>query len=92
MKTNGNTIPINNRRRDRHRPSSRRSTAFCRQRGDNLCGRREDKLKEAKNKFPRLHIKACDISNENESESFFQMVGLPVPDLNILINNAGYRT
>jgi uncharacterized oxidoreductase len=36
-----------------------------------ICGRREQKLLEAKNKLPQLQVKVCDVANEaNRAELF----------------------
>ena len=49
-----------------------------------ICGRRKDKLMEAKDKIPQLHAVTCDISKAEERECLHDLV-----DVNILINNAG---
>jgi uncharacterized oxidoreductase len=56
-----------------------------------VVGRREEKLKEAKEKFPNLHIKVCDVANENERKSLFDWVTNKFPQLNMLVNNAGIQ-
>ena len=56
-----------------------------------ICGRREDKLKEAKNKLPMIHYKVCDVSKEKERESLFNWVRSNFKDINILVNNAGIQ-
>jgi len=56
-----------------------------------ICGRREDKLKEAKNKIPEIHTLVCDTSKEKERESLFNYVTSNFKDINILINNAGIQ-
>lgn len=57
-----------------------------------ICGRREDKLKEAKKKLPQIHLRACDLSKEKERESLFNWAKENFRDMNILINNAGIQT
>ncbi len=54
-----------------------------------ICGRREDKLKEAKDKLPQIQVKVCDVSRKEERESLFNWVRDNFKDLNVLINNAG---
>jgi uncharacterized oxidoreductase len=54
-----------------------------------ICGRREDVLKEAAEKFPSVITKACDLSSEAEREELFNWVEANHPDLNVLVNNAG---
>jgi uncharacterized oxidoreductase len=49
-----------------------------------ICGRREDKLKDAKRKIPQLRIIRCDISKAEERVRLNDSL-----DVNILINNAG---
>lgn len=56
-----------------------------------ICGRRADKLEEAKNKLPELHIKQCDISKPEDREKLFHWVISNFPHINILINNAGIQ-
>jgi len=54
-----------------------------------ICGRREDKLKEAKRRFPQIHILKCDVTKESEQRELFEWTEKNFPELNILINNAG---
>jgi uncharacterized oxidoreductase len=56
-----------------------------------ICGRRENKLKEAKNKLPQIHTKVCDLSQEKERESLYKWVNAHFKNLNVLINNAGIQ-
>lgn len=56
-----------------------------------ICGRREEKLKEAQSKYPQLHIRVCDVSNPAERTALFTWVTETNPGLNILINNAGIQ-
>jgi uncharacterized oxidoreductase len=56
-----------------------------------ICGRRENKLNEAKQKLPQIQIKVCDISVEKEREALFVWAKDNYPDLNVLINNAGIQ-
>ncbi len=49
-----------------------------------ICGRRKDKLIEAKNKIPQLRTTICDVSKAEERECLNDLI-----DVNILINNAG---
>ena len=56
-----------------------------------ICGRREAKLKEAKDKLPQIRTKVCDVSKEKEREALFVWVKENYPDLNVLINNAGIQ-
>ncbi len=56
-----------------------------------ICGRREAVLNEAKDKFPSLVIKVCDLAKESERESLFKWISENHSDLNILVNNAGIQ-
>ena len=56
-----------------------------------ICGRNEQKLKEAKVKFPEIHTLVCDISKEEERISLYKKVVEEFPKLNVLINNAGIQ-
>lgn len=56
-----------------------------------IVGRREEKLQEAKEKFPELHTKVCDLSKQEERISLFEWVSSHFPDVNVLVNNAGIQ-
>jgi len=56
-----------------------------------ICGRREDKLREVKEKYPQLHIRVCDVSRESERMLLFNWVVKEFPRLNVLVNNAGIQ-
>jgi uncharacterized oxidoreductase len=56
-----------------------------------ICGRREEKLREAKEKLPRITIRRCDLSQQAEIEALFHWVTSTFPDLNVLVNNAGIQ-
>ncbi len=56
-----------------------------------ICGRREDRLKEAQQKLPDIHIKKCDISKPDDQRMLYEWVKLEFRDLNMLINNAGIQ-
>ena len=56
-----------------------------------ICGRREDKLKEAQSKYPQLHIRVCNVANPAERTALFTWVTESYPGLNMLINNAGIQ-
>ncbi len=56
-----------------------------------ICGRREGKLKEARDKLPQIQVRVCDVSREKERESLFNWVKGNFRDLNVLINNAGIQ-
>jgi len=56
-----------------------------------ICGRRESKLQEAKNSFPELHIRTCDVSKDSERIKLFLQIKSEFPELNVLVNNAGIQ-
>jgi uncharacterized oxidoreductase len=56
-----------------------------------ICGRREAKLTEAKNKFPRLHTRRCDVAVAEGRKSLSDWAVDNFRSLNILINNAGIQ-
>jgi uncharacterized oxidoreductase len=56
-----------------------------------ICGRRESKLNEVKNKYPKIHTFKCDTGNEAERPELFSKVINQFPSLNVLINNAGIQ-
>lgn len=56
-----------------------------------ICGRRENKLQEARQKLPRLQTKVCNVSVEKERESLYNWVNENFNSVNILVNNAGIQ-
>ncbi len=56
-----------------------------------ICGRRENKLIEAKKKFPNIHIKVCDLQYRYQRIEFVEWIKHDHKDLNVLINNAGIQ-
>ena len=56
-----------------------------------ICGRRENKLQEAKQKLPQVHIRICDVTKENDRESLHDWVISNFSNINILVNNAGVQ-
>ncbi len=56
-----------------------------------ICGRRESKLKEARNKLPQIETLACDVSKKQGRELLYKWVKDNYPELNVLINNAGIQ-
>jgi len=56
-----------------------------------ICGRREDKLKEARSKYPQMHIRVCDVANPTERTALFTWATESFPELDILVNNAGIQ-
>lgn len=56
-----------------------------------LCGRRRNKLQEAKSKIPSAHIRKCDVSVESERKKLLHWSTSSFPSLDILVNNAGIQ-
>jgi uncharacterized oxidoreductase len=56
-----------------------------------VCGRREDKLSEAKTKVPGIITHACDVGEARSREDFVHWTLDQFPDVNILVNNAGIQ-
>jgi uncharacterized oxidoreductase len=56
-----------------------------------ICGRRENKLLEAKKIYPQINIRVNDVSRESERISLFSWVVREFPRLNVLVNNAGIQ-
>ncbi len=56
-----------------------------------VCGRREDKLREAKSKNPKLETRICDVAKESERASLVKWITREFPEFNVLVNNAGIQ-
>jgi uncharacterized oxidoreductase len=56
-----------------------------------ICGRREEKLLEAKKKHPGFHIKKCNVASEAERAELIKWAATNFKNLNILVNNAGIQ-
>jgi uncharacterized oxidoreductase len=56
-----------------------------------ICGRRESKLQEAKERFPSLHTKVCDVSIEESRAELVKWATETFPKLNVIVNNAGIQ-
>lgn len=56
-----------------------------------ICGRRRNKLDEAKEKLPQIRTKVCDLSKEGERQSLYDWISSDFKDVNILVNNAGIQ-
>ena len=56
-----------------------------------VCGRRERKLQEAKDKFPGIVTRVCDVTVESDRLALFEWVTNEYPKLNVLVNNAGIQ-
>jgi uncharacterized oxidoreductase len=56
-----------------------------------ICGRRREKLREAKSRLPELYIKVCDITNKRSRLTLVEWATKRFRSLNVLINNAGIQ-
>jgi uncharacterized oxidoreductase len=56
-----------------------------------ICGRREEKLAEARAACPGLHTRTCDVADPSEREALVAWATSNFPDLNVLVNNAGIQ-
>ncbi|KAA3439822.1 SDR family oxidoreductase [Rufibacter hautae] len=56
-----------------------------------ICGRRSDKLNEAKEKYPELHTLVCDVAREADRIALLEWTTAEFPTLNVLVNNAGIQ-
>lgn len=56
-----------------------------------ICGRREEKLLEAREKHPELQTRVCDVAQEAERVALFEWATSELPELNVLVNNAGIQ-
>jgi uncharacterized oxidoreductase len=56
-----------------------------------ICGRRLEKLKEAKKRFPGLYTRVFDLQQEADRKQLVSEVITDFPKLNVLINNAGIQ-
>jgi len=56
-----------------------------------VCGRREDKLQEAKQQYPALGTRVCDVGQEADRIALYEWVTQTYPEVNMLVNNAGIQ-
>jgi uncharacterized oxidoreductase len=56
-----------------------------------VCGRREEALQQAKEKYPSLITYVSDLSVEAERVKLFEWVTAHYPEMNVLVNNAGIQ-
>src|SRR5215203_1958718 len=56
-----------------------------------LCGRREEKLREAQAAHPEMKIRVCDLARETERIALFDWTVQEFPRVNVLVNNAGIQ-
>lgn len=56
-----------------------------------ICGRREEKLIEAKKILPLVITKQCDIAEIDQRRELYKFCITNYPEINILVNNAGIQ-
>lgn len=56
-----------------------------------ITGRREERLKEIKTRFPKIITKVSDVSDAGQRVELVDWIRHSYPDTNILINNAGVQ-
>ncbi len=56
-----------------------------------ICGRRKDRLEQAKAWLPQIDYHRCDVSKKEGREDLFMWINTRYKDLNILVNNAGIQ-
>ena len=56
-----------------------------------ICGRQDEKLREAKERLPELHIRRCDVAEASQRIALYDWTIKEFPGLNILVNNAGIQ-
>lgn len=56
-----------------------------------VCGRRADKLQEARAQYPQLLVRQCDVAKSAERVALLDWVRSECPQVNVLINNAGIQ-
>jgi len=56
-----------------------------------VCGRRLEKLEEAKRHLPGIGFLQCDLTKSEDRQALFRWATQEYPDLNVLVNNAGIQ-
>jgi uncharacterized oxidoreductase len=56
-----------------------------------ICGRREEKLREAQAAHPEMKIRVCDVADPAERRALVDWVTREHPGVNVLVNNAGIQ-
>jgi uncharacterized oxidoreductase len=56
-----------------------------------VCGRREVKLREAKEEHPEIHTRVCDLARESDRLALVDWVAREFPETDVLVNNAGIQ-
>ena len=56
-----------------------------------VCGRRAEKLREAKERLPKLHTHVADVATPTERITLAHWATRTFPELNVVVNNAGIQ-
>jgi uncharacterized oxidoreductase len=56
-----------------------------------ICGRRQEKLDEAKARHPGLITRLCDVTDELDRQELLHWAEREFPEMNVLVNNAGIQ-
>jgi uncharacterized oxidoreductase len=56
-----------------------------------VCGRREERLREAQQRIPGLHVLTADLAGEDGRAALAERVVREFPALDVLVNNAGIQ-
>ncbi len=56
-----------------------------------ICGRRKERLLEAREKLPKVQIHVCDAAKEEDQRALQALVATRFNAINILVNNAGIQ-
>jgi uncharacterized oxidoreductase len=56
-----------------------------------VCGRREDRLREARERHPALRTRVADVASETDRAELFDWATREFPALDVLVNNAGIQ-
>jgi uncharacterized oxidoreductase len=56
-----------------------------------VCGRREDKLRQAKDQHPKIHTHVCDLGDSSQRVALHEWAIRSFPQLDVLVNNAGIQ-
>src|SRR5581483_2885756 len=56
-----------------------------------ICGRREDKLREAKAAHPKLRTRVCDVARDEDREALIRWMAGEFAHFDVLVNNAGIQ-
>ena len=56
-----------------------------------ICGRREEKLREERERHPEIQTRVCDVTREEDREALIAWAIRELPGFNVLVNNAGVQ-